>query len=132
MTYFIDTSFMLALLDGRSSDHATAVRTFGETSETADLVTTNYVTVEAMSLMQRRFGRAAVTIFLERIVPMLDVVWVDRPTHDRAAEMVRRERRRGVSIVDHVSFDVMRGRGIATAMTLDRDFTKAGFSALPG
>jgi predicted nucleic acid-binding protein len=39
--------------------------------------------------------------------------------------------RRRTSLVDWVSFEVMRRRGIETAFAFDRDFATAGFAVVP-
>jgi predicted nucleic acid-binding protein len=39
--------------------------------------------------------------------------------------------RRQVSLVDLVSFEVMRREGIDTAFAFDRDFERAGFQVVP-
>jgi predicted nucleic acid-binding protein len=39
--------------------------------------------------------------------------------------------RRDVSLVDWVSFEVMRRSGIGTAFAFDRDFRRHGFATIP-
>ncbi len=39
--------------------------------------------------------------------------------------------RRRSSLVDHVSFEVMRRRGLEAALALDADFAAAGFRVVP-
>jgi len=50
----------------------------------------------------------------------------------RAAEgSLLTARRKDVSLVDWVSFEVMRREGISTAFGFDRDFVEQGFALIP-
>jgi predicted nucleic acid-binding protein len=59
----------------------------------------------------------------------VDVVWVERKIHELAVSAFLVAP--GVSIVDRVSFEVMRGFGINTAFAFDRDFADEGFATVP-
>jgi predicted nucleic acid-binding protein len=126
---FVDTSAIYALISRRDDNHERATvlaQSFFET-DTA-LVTHNYILLEAIALVQNRLGwRAAVSI--EAIVSDVDVVWIDAEQHLEAA---RRWKERGgeVSLVDEVSFLVMRERGIDTAFAFDQYFRREGFKTL--
>lgn len=58
---------------------------------------------------------------------MMTVYWVDDVTHAEAVTAVVASERRSVSLVDRVSFLVMRRRAISRAMTFDPQFAEAGF-----
>lgn len=129
MTVFVDTSALLATLNADDSNHASAsdvLRRFVN----APLITHNYVIVETTALLQRRFGLASVRLFIERLVPVLEVAWIDAERHDRAVGMLLARRRRSVSLVDWASFDLMRERGIQDAFAYDEDFRREGFTLL--
>jgi predicted nucleic acid-binding protein len=55
---------------------------------------------------------------------------VTRATHERAVEWLRTAGRRHVSLVDAVSFVVMRARQIEVAFAFDPHFVRAGFRLL--
>ncbi len=126
MSSFVDTSALYALLDIDDANHQVAVRQFvslrGE-----DLVTHNYVIVETAALVQRRLGLEAVARFVTDISPILRVVWIDEDLHRRAMTDVLTTGRRQVSLVDRVSFEVMRRHGVETAFAFDDDFLDEGF-----
>jgi len=94
-------------------------------------VTHNYVVVEAATLVHRRLGTSATRILLEAILPVVEIVWIDRELHEAAVSALLAGIRRRVSLVDWVSFEVMRGRGIETAFAFDRDFGVQGFATVP-
>jgi len=58
---------------------------------------------------------------------LLEVVWVGADLHAAAVAAHLQALRRRSSLVDHVSFELMRRRGLRTALALDRDFADAGF-----
>jgi predicted nucleic acid-binding protein len=132
VTAFADTSGLYALLVATEEGHAAVARAFSRILERRrPLVTTNYVLLETTALLQRRFGLGAVRDLEERITPVCTVRWVTEPMHRRAVERMIRADRRGVSLVDWVSFGVMEAEGIAEALALDEDFEEAGFRLTP-
>ena len=132
MTAFVDTSVLYAVLDADDERHQDATTAFGEALGRERLVTTSYVVVETAALVQARLGSPAVRDLLGRLVPALDVGWVDRDLHEAGVDAMLSAGRREVSLVDHVSFEHMRRRRIRTAFTLDRHFARAGFDVISG
>jgi predicted nucleic acid-binding protein len=131
MVIFVDTSAMYAFLDAHDADHAQAVVLWTEqVTNDARLITTNYIMLELISLVQRRLGRNAVRDILENLMPSLTVEWIDEQTHNLALRTVLAAGQRGISLVDAVSFEVMRNRGISSVFTFDRHFDDEGFTAL--
>jgi len=53
------------------------------------------------------------------------------PLHRAATSAYLAATRRGPSLVDRVSFELMRHRGIMVVYAFDRDFRAAGFSTVP-
>ncbi len=130
MTCFVDTSAVYAVLDRDDANHAAAASQFAAMRGEA-LVTHNYVLVETAALVQRRLGLAVLRRFFVDVVPVLRVVWVDEHLHTRASTEVMVAGRRRVSLVDRVSFEVMRACGITTAFVFDDDFRDEGFAVVP-
>ena len=62
------------------------------------------------------------------VIPVLDVVWVDEDLHRPAIEVLLASGSRSVSLVDRVSFAVMRREGIRRAFVFDEDFEREGFA----
>lgn len=127
MSAFVDTSVLYAALAEDDVDHALAVELLERTAETDELLTHNYIHVEAEALIRRRLGASAATTLVERVLPALRTIWVDEAIHASALETVR-SGGRTTSFVDEVSFLVMRAWGVRRALTFDRDFERAGFS----
>ena len=67
----------------------------------------------------------------ERIIPCCTVRWITEALHRRAWERFVRADRRGVSLVDCTSFELMQQEGIDDVLALDHDFADAGFRLLP-
>lgn len=132
MTVFADTSALYALLVGSEEGHAAVAGSFTRILDRGDrLVTTNYVILETVALLQRRIGLAAVRDLEERIVPLCTLRWVNEPVHRRAMDRLIRADRRGLSLVDCTSFEVMEEDGIQEALALDSDFATEGFRLIP-
>jgi len=94
-------------------------------------VTHNYVVVEAAALVHRRLGGIAVRDLLENMIPPLTMLWIEREQHSAAVSAHLAAARRRVSLVDWVSFEVMRREGIERAFAFDRDFAAQGFDTVP-
>ncbi len=130
LTTFVDTSAWLALVDADEERHGEAAAAWRALLEgDTPLLTTNYVLVETYALAQRRLGQAAVRLLADDLLPVAEVEFVARDAHDRAVATVIAANRRDLSLVDAVSFDVMRRRGISRAFAFDRHFAEAGFSS---
>jgi predicted nucleic acid-binding protein len=132
VSVLVDTSALYALLVRTEEGHGEVEAVLdGLLDEGRSLRTTSYVLVETVALLQSRFGLPAVRDFEERILPLLEVEWVDARLHGRAMKRLLRTDRRGLSLVDVVSFVVMEERGLRTALALDADFAREGFELLP-
>lgn len=94
------------------------------------LVTHNYVVIETSALVGRRLGPAAQRALHDDLLPLLAMHWVDQDLHVSAVTALLAGRGRA-SLVDWVSFELMRRRGIDTAFAFDRDFRLRGFRVIP-
>ena len=132
MSVFVDTSAFYALLDGDDANHAKSARAWREAMQSdQSFVTTNYVLVETFALLQNRLGLAAVRAFQEDIIPVLDVEFVTADTHRLGIAALLASSRRNLSLVDCVSFEVMRELGLRSAFTFDTHFREQGFAVTP-
>lgn len=132
MTTFIDTSFFIALLTKEDRFHAKADEAWKSLLESdASLVSTNYTLLETFSLIQNRLGLEAVTDFQRDVVPLLSLEWVDENYHEAGLASVLTAKRRNLSLVDCVSFEVMRRNGVKNILTFDKHFGEHGFHCLP-
>lgn len=133
MTVYIDTSAILAVIDADDRWYSAAKAQWESLllSNTV-LVSSNYILVETYALVQRRLGMEAVRLLSADIEPIIRVIWVDEETHRRGEAAVMAAQRKGLSLVDCVSFVVMREAGIREVFTFDRHFAEQGFTCLPG
>lgn len=132
MALFVDTSALIALLDADEADHA-AVRQSWESALAASrrLVSSNYVVLESLALLQRRFGMSAVRALLDGLLPLIEVHWVDEALHEASTRALRLADRRALSLVDCTSFELMRELDLHSALTLDAHFVEQGFEVAP-
>jgi uncharacterized protein len=122
---FVDTSALYALLDEDDRWHWEAARDFRWLAVNAELVTHNYVVLEAIALARPRLGVAAVDRLVDALLPLLTTIWVDEATHNAALELHRAGGR--PSLVDQVSFVVLRHAGLEVAFAFDPDFERQGY-----
>lgn len=124
---FVDTSAIYAWADSADPNHSTALRRLEAILESGEeLLTHHYVLVESMALLQARLGLAA-AIKLAKDAKNFVFEWVDEDLHARAVQELEHSKKRQVSLVDHVSFLVMKQHHVATAFAFDADFSAAGF-----
>jgi predicted nucleic acid-binding protein len=128
MSVFVDTSALLALLDGDDVHHDEARETWERLAD-ADvlLTTTNYVLLETAAVVQHRLGVSAVRALFREIAPLMDLVFVDAIVHEAAVAALLAAGRRHLTLVDCSSFEVMRRGDITRACAFDRHFAEQGF-----
>lgn len=129
---FIDTSAIHAILDRNDANHQAAKSCWWTLLDSGSLIfTTNYVIVESCALAQSRLGLDAVRAIHEQLLPVMEIVRVDERTHSLATSALLAAKRRKLSLVDCVSFAVMRQKGSHVAFAFDQHFADERF-LLPG
>jgi predicted nucleic acid-binding protein len=129
---FVDTSAFLAVLDQNDTNHPAAKAMWTEMIRRGDeLVSHNYILVETSAVVLRRLGLEAVRVFERDVVSILRLVWVTREIHEAAAGAHLVAGRRTLSLVDCVSFEMMRRTGVLTAFAFDRHFREYGYETVP-
>lgn len=124
---FLDTSAIYAWADRADPNHETAVRRLQRILEDGeDLLTHNYVLIESIALFQARLG-VSPAIKLARDSQAFILEWVDEDLHAAGVRELTQSKKRRLSLVDHISFLVMRRRQVTTAFAFDPDFAAAGF-----
>ncbi|MBW1982345.1 MAG: PIN domain-containing protein [Deltaproteobacteria bacterium] len=127
----VDTSAFYALMDRSDHHHETAVRLWTSLLvENYLLLTTNYVVVETLALLQGRLGFEAARLWQRDILDVVVVVWTDESVHSRALELWLSLGRRKVSLVDCVSFVTLRLQKIEKVFAFDKHFSEQGFEVL--
>ena len=128
MPVFADTSALFAVADKEEERHSRAMSIWTRLhSENEGLVTSNYIVVESSALIARRLGLEAERDFHSIIVPVLLVVCIDAAVHRRAVTARLASDQRDLSLVDCVSFEVMKDLRIDKAFAFDRHFAQPGF-----
>ncbi len=132
MIVYIDTSALYAVLDADDENHERAKRVWTDLiTQGAQLVCSNYVLVETFALVQHRLGVEALRTLQEDVLPILHVEWVDESSHRAGVTAVLTAARRRLSLVDCVSFEMMRQLGIKVAFAFDPHFAEQGFQCIP-
>lgn len=131
MTVFVDTSALFALLDTDDAGYASTFPAWRRgLDEDVGFVTTNYVVLEATALVQRRLGIDAVRILCDELLPMIEILWVTDDDHDEGLDVLVLANRRQLSLVDCVSFTVMRRHAIREYLGHDPHFAAQGFTPI--
>ena len=131
MTVFFDTSAFLAILNKDDANHQSAKRLWAELVFSEDIfITTNYVLVESLALIQRRLGMESVRVFQEDVLPLINIEWIDKAMHEAGISALLTAARKKLSLVDCVSFEVMRNLGIKKVFAFDPHFEEQGFEVV--
>lgn len=133
MTVFVDTSAIYALIDQEDGNHDAALEWLDHARREADaiLVTHNYVVIESVALVQSRLGIPAVRNLIDGLLPVINIHFVDENLHGSATRAFLASAKRKLSLVDWISFEMMRDRSISQAFAFDRDFAAQGFKIVP-
>ena len=129
---FLDTSAIYALADGSDLNHGRALELFGHAIDADEaFLIHSYVLVESTALLQHRLGLDSALRFLQD-VDGFQSHWVTAEDHAEAVVILRERRRRGLSLVDCVSFVVMGRYQVVDALAFDSDFEREGFVLYSG
>ncbi|NOR15728.1 MAG: PIN domain-containing protein [Candidatus Aminicenantes bacterium] len=132
MNIFVDTSAFLAVLDENDANHSAAKPFWNKIISVGNvLLCHNYILVETSALVLRRFGMEAIRVFEQDIIPILRIIWVNKEIHSAAVSAHLVAERHTLSLVDCVSFEVMRRTGVQKVFAFDRHFRDYGFDLNP-
>lgn len=131
---FIDTSAFVALRNSSEAEHERARSALaGLISEGVALFTSNYVFAETYTALLVRVGRSEAIEWGRRFRDggAIDLVHLDRPTEERAWEILERHDDKRWSYVDATSFALLERDGANEAFAFDAHFAQRGLSVLP-
>ena len=129
---FLDTSGLYALADVDDENHEHAVRTLDVALRNGEeLLAHSYVLVESAALLQKRLGLKSALAFL-RDAQSFRITWVSPELHHEAVAFLQKSRRSKISLVDAVSFLVMREEKVEQYLGFDQHFADQGFHPAPG
>lgn len=130
---FLDTGYVIALSDRRDRYHQRAREYAEQVSQgRGQVVTTQDVLVEignALASVGRRSFAAKYIRAIERADPF-EVAEASPELFHRGLELYEERQDKEWGITDCISFVTMHDRGLQAALTTDRDFVQAGFTAL--
>ena len=132
---FVDTSAWYPIVVAKHPQHRALARALQERVRAGRrVVTTNLVVAETHALLLHRVHRQAALTFARTVRETPNLVVFSTPEVEGAAikEWLERFDDQHFSLTDGVSFQVMKARRIEEALTLDRHFVAAGFTAVPG
>lgn len=127
---FVDTSFVIALVNTRDQHHVRATE-LADLFDGFHLVTTDAVLFEIGNALAKDFRKQAVEVIEGfRSSAEIEIVHTDAELFAGAFDLYRARTDKKWGMVDCVSFVVMHERGISDALTNDKDFEQAGFTPL--
>ncbi len=129
---FLDTSAIYALADTLDANHDRAVELFSRAlTHEETLLVHNYILVESAALLQRRLGTTSAMQFM-RDADTFQVHWIEADDHRRSIAIWHERKRRNLSLVDCMSFLVMRLYDVRQVLAFDSDFEREGFDGYVG
>jgi predicted nucleic acid-binding protein len=128
---FLDTSFVLALINQRDQYHDRAKALSFKFEETS-LVTTVGVLLEIGNALAKDFRTEALAVIgLMRTSSRVELVEFNDALLEKALAIYKKYSDKSWGLVDCISFVVMRERDVRDVLTFDADFTAAGFNVIP-
>ncbi len=108
--------------------HSTARSNFTYLSQKkAILYTSSFVLVETTALLQRRIGLDAIRDLHTKILPLIEIFWVNREFYANSIQRLLLQGQQDLSLVDCLSFELMEAYEINVAFGFDKHFTENGF-----
>ena len=127
---FIDTVYVVALVNENDEYHQHAYE-LSEKYENSKFVTTEAVLLETANALARNFKKQAVEIIESfRSSNNVEIVQLNTTLFEKSFERYKTFLDKTWSLVDCVSFEVMKEKGLTAALTSDRHFEQAGFNRL--
>jgi len=129
---FIDTSFVVALVNQRDQYHAQALE-LARRFDKRSLLTSDAVLLEIGNALARNFKGASIQI-IEHFLTSdeVEIIPLNTQLFARGFELYRSHLDKSWGLIDCVSFIVMRDFGLTESLTADKHFEQPGFSALLG
>jgi uncharacterized protein len=127
---FVDTGYVIALINQRDQYHRQALRLVDE-YEGQPLLTTDSILLEIGNALTRGYKEQTIEI-IEDFTSSddIEIVRLTPSLFDQAFALYRSHQDKEWTIVDCISFVVMRQAGVTEALTTDKHFKQAGFRAL--
>lgn len=131
---FVDTSAFVALRNSSEAEHERARLALTDLiAEGVALFTSNYVFAETYTALMVRVGRGEAIEWGRRFRDggAIDLVHLDRPTEEKAWEILERYDDKRWSYVDATSFALLERGGESDAFAFDAHFSQRGLRVVP-
>jgi hypothetical protein len=127
---FVDTYYLLALVNTKDDGHDAAIR--HSRGRASGLITTTWVLVEFADALSAVASRTRAARFIRGFQkePFVEVVPPTREQFELALKRYEQRSDKDWSLTDCLSFLLMEEREITDALTADYHFVQAGFRAL--
>ncbi len=127
---FVDTSFVIALVNERDEDHRKALA-LAKKYQHYPLITTDAILLEVENALSRQYKRETLEIITHFYTSdNVTIIHLNSLLLQRGIEMFDIYKRQSWDLVDCLSFVVMHELGITEALTSDIHFQQAHFAAL--
>lgn len=129
--FFVDTGAWYALMNREDARHGDASHFLAALS--GPLLTTNYIAVETINLLNARVGHSAALRFMVEVHSsrILTMHHIGAREHEEAQLYFKKHADEEWSLTDCSSFVIMNALGLHEAFTFDKHFSQAGFSRVP-
>lgn len=128
---FVDTSYFYALLDKRDGHH-TEAQTLSKQllTEQAALITSWEIIFETVTLLRSRHSYRAAMVFIQKILPILEIYPTSLKTQKRALKYFEKfSRDHCISLCDVLSYILVKEElKNIKILSFDRDFLHLGLS----
>ena len=129
--FFLDTAYVLALLNPRDAHHQRAKELLPQLRTAHEVWVTEAVLAEVGNALARS-SRSAAVAFINScyVTDNVKVISVDRVLFRRAVEFYYAHKDKEWGLTDCISFIVMQDHGLMEAFTTDAHFQQVGFRPL--
>jgi uncharacterized protein len=131
--YFIDTSFIIALASRKDSNHQTALELSKYIKENQiKLLTSEFIILEMCNSFAKANLKKNAIILVDSIYqdPNIEVLGLSDKYFQSGLELYRKADDKSWSLVDCISFEILREKGFKNVLTTDKHFFQAGFNVL--
>jgi uncharacterized protein len=127
---FIDTLFVIALVNPNDQHHEKAIE-LAEEYDSHPLLVTDAVLLEIGNGLARNFKQQAIEVIEQFFASdEIEIVSLTPDLFQRGFTLYKTHQDKDWGLIDCISFEVMREEGITDALTVDRHFVQAGLQAL--
>jgi len=127
---FIDTGFIIALINKRDS-HYQEAQHLASKVEHHPFITTDAVLLEIGNALAKNFKKQAIDVIKHfNTSPNVTIIHLNALLFNKALQLYDKYQDKTWGLIDCISFTVMQDMGIKHCLTFDKHFLQAGFDIL--